>query len=56
MDITGDLARYSMEMASARTTQAVQTSMLKNVMSIQEDMMTQLLASMGLGGSLNVQG
>ena len=56
MDITGDIARYSMDMASARVASQVQTSMLKNVMDLQEDMMAQLLQTMGLGGSLNVQG
>ena len=55
VDITADVARYSMEMASARTAQAIQTSMLKNVMEAQKDMMAQLLKSMGLGGSLDVR-
>lgn len=55
VDITADVARYSMEMASARTAQAIQTSMLKNVMEAQKDMMAQLLKSMGLGGSLDVK-
>ena len=55
MDISGDVARYSMEMAAARVSSAVQVSMLKNVMEAQKDMMAQLLKSMGLGGSLDVK-
>ena len=55
VDITADVARYSMEMASARTAQAVQTSRLKKVMEAQKDMMAQLLKSMGLGGALDVK-
>ena len=56
MEITGDIARYSMEMASARVAGQVQTSLARDVMDLQKDMMSQLLATMGLGGSLNVQG
>ena len=56
MEITNDIARYSMDMASARVASQVQTSMIKNVMDLQQDTMSQLLASMGMGGSLNVQG
>ncbi|MBR1671568.1 MAG: YjfB family protein [Fretibacterium sp.] len=55
MDITGDIARYSMDMAAARLSSAVQTSMVKNVMELQQDTMAQLLQTMGLGGSLNIQ-
>ena len=55
MDITGDIARYSMDMASARVASSVQTAMAKNVMELQEDTMAQLLQTMGMGGSLNVQ-
>ena len=56
MGIEGDIARYSMEMSTARVASQVQTSMVKNVMDLQQDMMSQLLATMGVGGSLNVQG
>ena len=31
MDISGDVARYSMEMAAARVSSAVQVSVLRNV-------------------------
>ncbi|MBQ9526636.1 MAG: putative motility protein [Fretibacterium sp.] len=55
MDITGDIARYSMDMASVRVASAVQTSMAKNVMELQQDTMAQLLQSLGVGGSLNIQ-
>ena len=54
--ISSSIAQYSMAAASARVSNEVQTSMLKNVMSLQEDMMAQLLQSMGIGGSLNVRG
>ena len=49
MDISGDVARYSMEMAAARVSSAVQVSMLRNVMDLQQATMTQLLQSMGMG-------
>ena len=55
MEITGDIARYSMDMASARVTSSVQTAMAKNVMELQQDTMSQLLQSMGMGGSMNIQ-
>ncbi len=54
--ISSSIAQYSMAAASARVTTAAQTAMMKNVMEMQEDMMSQLLQSMGLGGSLNVRG
>lgn len=55
MDISGDIARYSMDMALVRTASSAQTAMMKNVMELQEDTMAQLLESMGVGGALNVQ-
>ena len=56
MDISGDIAKYSMDMAAARVSAAVQTSMLKNVMELQQATMAQLLQSMGIGRSLDLQG
>jgi len=55
MDISGDVARYSMEMAAARVSSAVQVSMLRNVMDLQQATMTQLLQSMGMGRTLDLQ-
>lgn len=55
MDISGDIARYSMDMAAARVSSAVQVSMLKNVMELQQTTMAQLLQSMGVGGSLDLR-
>ena len=55
MDISGDVARYSMEMAAARVSSAVQVSMLKNVMDLQQTTMTQLLQSMGMGRTLDLR-
>jgi hypothetical protein len=43
-----------MEMASARLTAGVQMAMLKNIMEVQQDTMTLLLQSMGLGQNLNI--
>ncbi len=54
--ISSSIAQYSMAAASARVTTAAQTAMMKNVMEMQEDMMSQLLQSMGIGGALNVKG
>ena len=54
MDISGDVARYSMEMAAARVSSAVQV-MLRNVMDLQQATMTQLLQSMGMGRTLDLQ-
>ena len=54
--ISSSIAQYSMAAATARVATAAQTSMMKNVMEMQEDMMSQLLQSMGVGGSLNVRG
>ncbi|MBQ9565746.1 MAG: YjfB family protein [Synergistaceae bacterium] len=56
MDITNDIARYSMEMATTRAATQANVAMLKKGMEIEQDTMSQLLASMGMGGSLNVQG
>jgi hypothetical protein len=56
MGITNDIALYSMEMPIARVAGQVQTSIMKNAMEIEQDMMSQLFASMGVGGALNVQG
>ena len=53
-DITTGIARASMEMASARLTAGVQMAMLKNIMEVQQDTMTLLLQSMGLGQNLNI--
>ena len=55
MDISGDVARYSMEMAAARVSSAVQVSMLKNVMDLQRTTMAQLLQSMGMGRTLDLR-
>lgn len=55
MDISADVARYSMEMAAARVSSAVQVSMLKNVMDLQRTTMAQLLQSMGMGRTLDLQ-
>ena len=55
MDISGDVARYSMEMAAARVSSAVQVSVLRNVMDLQQATMTQLLQSMGMGRALDLQ-
>ena len=56
MEITNDIALYSMGMASASVAGRVQASMIKDIMDIQQDTMSQLFASIGVGGSLNVQG
>ena len=56
MEITNDIARYSMDMATTRAATEATTAMMKNVMELQQDTMSQLLASMGVGGSFNVQG
>ena len=55
MDISGDVARFSMEMAAARVSSAVQVSVLRNVMDLQQATMTQLLQSMGMGRTLDLQ-
>ncbi len=55
MDISGDIARYSMDRAAARVSTAVQVSMLKNVMELQETTMAQLLQSLGIGRGLDLQ-
>jgi len=55
VDISADIARYSMEMATARVSSAVQVSMLRNVMDLQQATMTQLLQSMGMGRELDLQ-
>ena len=55
MDISGGIARYSMDMAAARFSTAVQVSMLKNVMELQQTTMAQLLQSMGVGRALDIQ-
>lgn len=55
MDISGDVARFSMEMAAARVSSAVQVSVLRNVMDLQQATMTQLLQSMGMGRALDLQ-
>ena len=55
MDISADVARYSMEMAAARVSSAVQVSMLRNVMDLQQATMTQLLQSMGMGRTLDLR-
>lgn len=55
MDISADIARYSMDMAAARVSSAVQVSMLKNVMELQQETMAQLLQSMGIGGALDLE-
>ncbi|MBQ7264001.1 MAG: putative motility protein [Synergistaceae bacterium] len=54
--ISSSIAQWSMAAASARVSNEVQTSMMKNVMALQEDMMSQLLQSLGVGGSLDVRG
>ena len=56
MEITNSIARYSMAMAAARVADQVNVSMMKNVMELQQDTMSQLLASMGVGGAFSVQG
>lgn len=55
VDISGDIARYSMDRAAARVSTAVQVSMLKNVMELQETTMAQLLQSLGIGRGLDLQ-
>ena len=45
-----------MDMATARVADQVNVSMMKNVMELEKDTMSQLLASMGVGGAFNVQG
>lgn len=44
-----------MDMAAARVSSAVQVSMLKNVMDLQQETMAQLLQSMGIGGALDLR-
>lgn len=44
-----------MDMAAARVSSAVQVSMLKNVMDLQRTTMSQLLQSMGVGRTLDLQ-
>lgn len=44
-----------MDMAAARVSSAVQVSMLKNVMELQQETMAQLLQSMGIGGALDLE-
>ena len=44
-----------MDMAAARVSSAVQVSMLKNVMELQQETMAQLLQSMGIGGALDFE-
>lgn len=55
MDITSGIAQASMEMASTRLATEVQTAMLKKVMDVQQDSLSILLESMGMGRQLNVQ-
>jgi hypothetical protein len=55
MDITSGIARLSMDMASARVTAGVQTAMLKNVMDAQQDNLSILLESLGMGEQLNIR-
>lgn len=44
-----------MDRAAARVSTAVQVSMLKNVMELQETTMAQLLQSLGIGRGLDLQ-
>lgn len=44
-----------MDMAAVRVSNAVQVSMLKNVMELERVTMAQLLQSMGVGGALDVR-
>lgn len=55
MDVSMDIARYSMDMAQAKVATQAQVSMMKNVMELEKDSMAQLLSTMGVGGALNVQ-
>ncbi len=55
MDVSMDVARYSMEMSQAKVASQAQVSMMKNVMELEKDSMAQLLESMGVGGAFNVQ-
>lgn len=54
MDITMGIAQYAMQMSEIKTGAAVQTSMMKNVMELEEATMDQLLASLGQGGNMNI--
>ena len=56
MDITSGIARISMEMASTKVAAEVQTSVLKNAMNVQQETISLLLESMGMGQKLNVRG
>lgn len=49
------IAAASMQMAESKVAMQAQTSILKNVMDIQEQSYQQLFASMGIGQNLNIE-
>jgi len=55
MDITMGIAQTSMELATARLTEGVQTAVLKNVMDTQKEALAILLQSMGMGQQLDIR-
>ncbi|MDR3264998.1 MAG: YjfB family protein [Synergistaceae bacterium] len=55
MDITMSIAQTSMELATARLTEGVQTAVLKNVMDTQKEALAILLQSMGMGQQLDIR-
>lgn len=55
MDLSMGIAGYSMAMSQAKAAQSVQVSMTKKVMDLQQDMMAQLLETMGVGANMNIE-
>ena len=55
MDLAMGIAKSSMELASQKVATETQTAMLKKVMDFQEENMSLLLKSMGMGQNLSVQ-